>query len=65
MTPKEKANELVDKFYPLLDGSSSVYTSKQCALIAVDEMIDNAPLLSEIKNYWREVREEVISIKNY
>lgn len=62
MTPKEKANELVDKFYPLLDG---VYTSKQCALIAVDEMIDNAPLLSEKKNYWREVREEVINIKNY
>ena len=44
MTPKEKAIELVDK-YKLLDYSSnlSIEKSKQCALIAVDEIIDLLP----------------------
>jgi hypothetical protein len=38
MTPQEKAKELFDKFsnVPLLDS----YEAKQCALIAVDEMLD-------------------------
>jgi hypothetical protein len=37
MTPQEKAKELFDKFsnVPLLDS----YEAKQCALIAIDEMI--------------------------
>ncbi len=44
MTPKEKAKELIDK---MAYGNSydeyhnnSLYTAKQCALIAVDEIID-------------------------
>ena len=65
-TPKEKAKELVDKFsnVPLLDS----YEAKQCALIAVDEMLDE---LSEIVlvtsskyiikhiNYYQEVKQEI------
>ena len=48
MTPKEKAKELVDKFYPLADGMGSMEkfydevcfeNQKKCALIAVDEII--------------------------
>ena len=41
MTPKEKANELLD-IYWLMDKISPIITkeqSKQCALIAVDEII--------------------------
>jgi hypothetical protein len=43
MTPKEKANELLDKYW-LLDIITTPLTkhqAKQCALIAVDEIINN------------------------
>ena len=39
MTPKEKAEELVDKFYPMFTNSVRDTLAKQCALIAVDEML--------------------------
>ena len=44
MTPKEKADELVKKMYKIMSDSVSditLYFSKQCALIAVDEIINN------------------------
>jgi hypothetical protein len=46
MTPKEKAQELVNKFVSLDNDifcSVSYPYSKQCALIAVDEIIMSAP----------------------
>jgi hypothetical protein len=75
MTPKEKAEELVLKFKELpQEGTLMFYLafeiSKQCALIAVDEILDfmmdddkesetcywaNHPLLS----YWYEVKKEI------
>lgn len=42
MTPKEKAEELVKKMYLVHSNSASkitMYFAKECALIAVDEMI--------------------------
>jgi len=39
MTPKEKARELRDKFYFAKD-EEGYDASKQCALIAVDEMLN-------------------------
>lgn len=46
-TPKEKAKELVEKYLPLVDCGDNRHTSKaqkqnakQCALIAIDEMIE-------------------------
>jgi hypothetical protein len=39
MTPKDKAKELFDKIYKL-DNRAWYDTAKQCALIAVDEIID-------------------------
>jgi hypothetical protein len=43
MTPKEKAEELVNEFYnytmDVIILSTSLECSKQCALIAVDEII--------------------------
>ena len=40
MTPKEKAKELIVKFKMFYD-SVSFMQAKDCALIAVDEIIDN------------------------
>lgn len=40
MTPKEKANELVDKYYPMFDNSARLSIAKSCALIAVDEILN-------------------------
>jgi len=40
MTPKEKAEELVDKF---IKTNGNSFFAKECALIAVDEIILSAP----------------------
>ncbi len=68
MTPKEKAEELVDKFvqYTPADSELEYPYAKQCALIAVNE------ILSDYKNYllhanteykglmyWKEVKQEL------
>ena len=58
MTPKEKAQELIDKYLnvALLDK----YESKQCALIAVEEIITNRERIKGIdKLYWQEVKQEI------
>jgi len=69
MTPKEKAIELVNKFgkielgltekgEPYLMAQESLREAKQCALIAVDEIIsDNASIYSQ--QYWNEVKQEI------
>ena len=76
MTAKEKADELLEKFEPYADYQEcDVFTerenmlknAKQCALIAVDEIID---LINEIvyfrewdnsMNYWNDVKQEIES----
>jgi hypothetical protein len=58
MTPKEKAKELFTKF-----SSNTVHydAAKQCALIAVDELIYETQF--EVPNirqrYWNEVKQEI------
>jgi len=69
MTTKEKAKELINKFYisfPLDDFSNERYIfvkkhSKNCALIAVDEIIKSTywKYLIEGINYWEEVKKEI------
>jgi len=63
MTPKEKAKELVYEFYPSvqwkLGQEDCLDRAKRCALIAVDEVINNLPLITEIQNYWQEVKNEI------
>ena len=63
MTAKEKAKELVGKYVKFkLNGRYKVFgleMSKICALIAVDEVMNNLPLISEIKDYWEEVKQEI------
>ena len=74
MTPKEKALELVDKLYqttpneswynPPLGSLSIEYKSweqsKQCALIAVEEIQEAIRYLdNDSENYWFEVKKEI------
>jgi hypothetical protein len=73
MTPKEKAKELCDKFlrtykvslYPPFN--SATQEAKECALIAVDEIIDSYTkeksygyiTSDKIIPYWEEVKQEI------
>ena len=74
MTPKEKAKELVDKYIPHIAGADRYNTtlgiydkaiSKNCALIAVDEIInqltpiEKAPNNLSAFNFWQEVKQEI------
>jgi hypothetical protein len=52
--PKQKAKELVRKYWDL--GGIDVLEAKQCALIAVGEIL-NEPDCSEV--FWQEVKEEI------
>ena len=61
MTPKEKAKELFDKYKDLTlnveyDDDQNNFTAKQCALIAVDEIISTP---NPMVNYWPEVKQEI------
>ena len=66
MIPKLKAKELFNKFsnVPLLDS----YEAKQCALIAVDEILDelleivmvtSSKYIIKHTNYYQEVKQEI------
>jgi hypothetical protein len=65
MTPQEKAKELVDKFYqqaPLEDIKfySNDVMAKDCALIAVDEILQSNNLYNSIKTkFYLEVKQEI------
>ena len=71
MTPKEKAIELVDKFnnhtvkelFYLKNGkvTEGKTEAKECALIAVDEILDmvkHTPIEFIETDYWQEVKQE-------
>jgi len=81
MTPKEKAIELADKFYQTTPNESWINQpiglkkeykaweqSKQCALIAVDELIKEQTMWQngEVNPvlYWQEVKQEINLINN-
>lgn len=66
MTPIEKANELYSKYDDLLNkdfGNPIVFDNqlKQCALIAVDEIINfgNQVGIREPMMFWNKVQEEI------
>jgi hypothetical protein len=69
ITPKEKANELVDKFRneitSFLGDNMKKINAKKCALVAVDELIKIHYLLTTTHdtspsiNYWQEVKQEL------
>ena len=72
MTPQEKAQELVDRFYQtqcdvlLKSGTAPLdeveyRISKQCAIIAVEEVLnlDSVYHDYEVYNYWDAVKVEI------
>jgi hypothetical protein len=75
MTPKEKAKEMIESFmnmnmdikqYPVIH----YLTAKQCALIAVNEIIELAyweymeSMGEKEEKYWQEVKQEIINLKS-
>ncbi len=66
MTPKEKAEELFQKFYDEIlgiEGWDAEGSAIKCAIICVDEILaaGNIPIVGEYFNdlYWVEVKEEI------
>ena len=74
MTPKEKAIELVQKYFKANHQPYGFKDAKQCALIAVDELIEsfNSIYNASIRNiekysgaqygmrdYWESVKQEI------
>jgi hypothetical protein len=61
-TAKEKAQELFDKYFEV---TNNYYQAKQCALIAVDEVIYNIEpsvsmdVISARIKYWEQVKQEI------
>lgn len=80
MTPQEKAKELIEKFKSFVDTDKAgttglvydrnvmIYNSKQCALIAVEEVLDHVQMIeSELYgytayNYFKLVKQEINKI---
>jgi len=83
MTPEEKAKELFDKYSNPFDRNGCIppsealfnSTVKQCALIAVDEIISSSPSLPILGDsgiygedielstkYWQEVKQEILAV---
>ena len=65
MTPKEKAKELFDKYKLSFAGEISneedwESLAKQCALIAVDEVINSMTVATSVHlPYWKQVKQEI------
>ena len=59
MTPKEKAEELVEKYEVLTTGWNYIEDAKQCALICVDELLKSTFVQNNTYNYWTEVKQEI------
>jgi len=69
MTPKEKAKELVDKYFGVVtEYKRGLEAQKQCALIAVDEILKTNININYIKvdgdmlslvEYYSEVKQEI------
>jgi hypothetical protein len=62
MTPKQKSAELMLKYRSLIP-MNTVSFAKQCALIAVDEVLNSTYTLVKRNDlfveYWQEVKQEV------
>jgi hypothetical protein len=78
MTPKEKAIEIVDSYFTIIDGQVEFKLIKQCALIAVTEILEATKTNWKTqrlmpngykkwegvsyKKYWKEVKKEICSL---
>ncbi len=62
MNAKEKAKQLVEKYDSALTYLESKSKAKECALIAVNEIISALVGLGSI-SYWEEVKKEINKTK--
>ena len=65
MTAIEKSHELFDKYNELLsihifNGNFDI--SKQCALIAVEEILDNGFQFIDDSEFWKQVKQELLKL---
>ena len=59
MKPQEKAKELVEKFdFVYIQNYTSMFEVKQCALIAVDEILQ-LDISEKEYAYYQEVKQEI------
>jgi hypothetical protein len=61
MTPKEKAQQLRDKFY-FETTISELGEAQDCALITVKEIIKEIKFDIYLTEYWQEVKKELIEL---
>lgn len=65
MTPQEKAQELYHKYFSMIkiespiDRVSSIPYVKKCALIVVDEILQQILWDKGAVKYWNEVKQEI------
>jgi hypothetical protein len=64
MTPKEKADSIFQQMYKILwHTNSDPIHCKQCAIVAVDELIEEQEKYNNgsfyPSNYWNEVKQEI------
>jgi hypothetical protein len=71
MTPKEKARELIDKYqFVYIQHYTSMFEVKECALIAVNEILDIAyweymeSMGEKEEKYWQQVKQELLTFKS-
>ncbi len=65
MTPKEKAEELVQKYMMNTPVGFHIEDAKECALIAVDEILNNDGFTQfdiYLTEYWQQVKQEIINL---
>ena len=73
MTPKEKAEELVERFGRVIRFQDTYYSEeelykmhkkdvKECALICVEQMIEACEGYIKGIKYWQEVKQEINNI---
>lgn len=59
-SPKEEAKRLVDRYkFVEIANYTSMHEVKQCALIAVDEILNLDYFSIEGREYWKQVKHEV------
>jgi len=56
MTAKEKADELIWIYYQITE---NIYDAKDCALILVNEIIEDCDANEEL-GFWNDVKNEII-----
>ena len=59
MNAQDKAKELVEKYDQTFTYLESKNKAKQCAIIAVDEILNLDYFSEECREYWQEIKNEI------